>query len=180
MAGEMMTFPYTEGNPLSGIISYLTKRFEGNVEDKGVVKVLGQTKSKGAWVAPKNVADLDKDSYFTSGDETDQFIGYDFKQLKVLPTNYSIRSQWNGSKGYCNLKSWVIEQSNDGKTWIEIDRRMNRNQLDGRNLTATFPITTHTQCRFIRLRQIERNWWGSYSICISGLEIFGDLYGLSE
>jgi hypothetical protein len=76
------------------------------------------------------------------------------------------------------MKSWVVESSKDGKTWLEIDRRVNRTQLNDKNVVVTFPMSSKTECRFIRLRQIDKNFWGSHEISISGFEVFGTLVGL--
>jgi hypothetical protein len=169
-------FPLRRNALLNGIIDYLNTKFDGNVGDTGAVEILGEP-----WdfldpkVAPRNVADLTANSYFASRNEPNQYIGYDFKSRRVRPTGYVIRSCWNGYTGSENLKSWVIEISDDGTKWTEIDRRENNDDLDGQNIVYPFSISAGRDARFIRLRQIGKNHIGGWCIMISAFEIFGTL-----
>jgi hypothetical protein len=71
----------------------------------------------------RNVADLGTDSSFWSEDEPGQWICLDFKTLTIEPTHYTI---WE-----LPLKSWVVEASDDGGSWMEIDRHENNGGLKG-------------------------------------------------
>ena len=48
----------------------------------------------------------------------------------VKVNSYTIKSNWN-SDGAFNLKSWVVEASNDNNKWKEIYRRENDSSLKG-------------------------------------------------
>jgi hypothetical protein len=71
----------------------------------------------------------------------------------------------------------VIEVSDNGSNWDEVDRRENNSSLKGRNLTNLFQISRTAECRFIRLRQIGKTHDPNPEDCliISGFEIFGQL-----
>ena len=83
-----------------------------------------------------------------------------------------------------HLKSWVIEVSNDGSSWTEIDRRENNNDLNDEYATANFKISKvpSESFRFFRLRQTGMNHYGLidgcdfYVVTLSSLEIFGTLF----
>jgi hypothetical protein len=109
---------------LDGVISYLTTRYHRNVHDCGIVRVFADRVYSGeAIYAAKNVADLKADSYSHSVNESNQSIGYDFKELiRIIPTHYSIRSYHYGPNCH-HLRSWVVEISNDGQRWTVIDGR---------------------------------------------------------
>ena len=49
----------------------------------------------------------------------------------------SLKSVGCGQNSH-NLKSWIIEVSNDQQTWEEIDKHDNDSSLNGSNLVATF------------------------------------------
>ena len=83
-----------------------------------------------------------------------------------------------GVAGSSHLKSWVIEVSNDGASWMEIDHRDNNNDLNGPCVTANFKISKVPSegVRFFRLRQTGKNHGGNDALVIPSLEIFGILF----
>ena len=167
---------YTGSNSLDGIIRYLSNACGGNVHDKGVVEITSSPPcSSSAGHAAKNVADVTVDSYFHSNDSANQFVCYNFKDKTIIPTHYSIRSHYSSSPGNHNLKSWVVETSTDGNVWTEVDRHENNGDLNGRNITKTYPISVQKECRMFRIRQIGPNWAGLNYLVFSSLEVFGTL-----
>jgi hypothetical protein len=94
---------------LDGVISYLTPRYHRNVHDCGFVRGFADRVYSGeARYAAKNVADLQTGLYLYSANESNQSIGYDFKDLiRIIPTHYSIRS-YSGGQNYHHLRSWVV------------------------------------------------------------------------
>ena len=165
---------------LDGIIAHLTRECGGNVHDKGTIKVTASSVNDShSCYEARNAADLGTDSEFRSADRENSWIRYDFKERRVIPTSYSVRSFGFGP-GYSHPKSWVIEVSRDGteSSWMEIDRRDNTARLNDKFVTANFTIS-HVPSegfRFFRLRQTGSNHFGNCSLFISSLEIFGRLY----
>ena len=133
--------------------------------------------SSGPGHALKNIADLTADSHFYADDSTEHTVCYDFKEKSIIPSGYSIRSRYNGGRGEYNIQSWVIETSNDGSSWTEIDRKQNCKDLDDRNVTKMYNVNTSSSCRYIRLRQTGPGACSEYPniIALSGFEIFGTL-----
>jgi uncharacterized coiled-coil protein SlyX len=173
-------FPLKKAWPPDGIISYLTRKHGGNVHDEGIVTITSKSvKSDQSEYAVRNVADLSSAySWFLSKNKPGQWICWDFHEMRVRPTHYTIRSY--------RLKSWVVESSLDGKTWREIDRkRDNRDFSDGRE-TVSFAVSKLAECRFIRLTQTGKNHYGydysrsgqidrSNELAIFAFEFFGTL-----
>ena len=77
-----------------------------------------------------------------------------------------------------HLKSWVIEVSNDGDTWFEIDRRENNYDLNGELVTANFKISKvpSESVHYFRLKQIGKNHLDEDWLELSSMEIFGTLF----
>jgi hypothetical protein len=135
----------------------------------------------------KNAADLETDSAFYSAYRSQQneiqharnnWLCYDFKEMRILPTHYTIRTYSAGSRG-SHLKSWVVETSAEGKQWREVAREEDNNQLNGSYFTGTFAVADGDKCRFIRLVNIGRNHYdrvGDSHLCITAWEIFGMLF----
>jgi hypothetical protein len=180
-----------------GIIAHLTRECGGNVHDHQVVEVTsgsfervtyGANPHSGAYQnrpehAAKNAADLEAGSFFYSAcrDKAENiphtrnnWICYDFKNRRIVPTHYAIRS-YDAGPGTANLKSWAVETSADGKGWQEVDHRENNNELNGKLLLRTFAVADAAPCRFIRLVNIGKNHWGNDQPCMSAWEIFGRL-----
>jgi hypothetical protein len=181
-----------------GIIAHLTRECGGNVHDRHVVDVtygLFEKETDGAnphsgayknadWAAAKNVADLEADSYFYSAyrkKEEDiphtrnNWICCDFKERRIVPTHYAIRTNWGDTGGY-HLKSWLVETSGDGESWRAAAHEEDNKQLKGKWFTGTFAVAGGAGCRFIRLVNIGRNHFGNDRILISAWEIFGSLF----
>ena len=171
MPGREREYVYTDAKPLDGIIAYLTRECGGNVHNKGIITVTGTATDYG----PRNAVDFGTDSVYESTCKPNSWICYNFKDRRLLPTSYSLKSYGYGPGGD-HPKSWVIEVSNDGSLWTEIDRRDN-NDLNDKSVTVNFKISDvpSASFRFFRLRQTEKNHRGNDYLFLSALEIFGTL-----
>jgi hypothetical protein len=173
------------GSGLEGIIACLSRECGGNVHDRGVVVVTSsKTSTDNSVDAAKNAADLRADSHIWSAfrNKSDNiphtrnnWLCYDFKARRIVPTHYSIRSLYCGGVNRGNPKSWLVEVSSDGTNWTEIDHRENNAELNDRNVTRTFQVSQSEEGRFIRLVNIGRNHHGNDCLSISGFEVFGTL-----
>jgi hypothetical protein len=180
-----------------GIIAHLTREYDGNVHDREIVAVTsgsfeietcGANPHSGAYQnrpehAAKNAVDLEAGSYYYSAcrAKTEQirhtpnnWICYDFKDSRIVPSHYALRSYDAGPEN-AHLKSWAVETSVDGQSWREIDHKENNSELNGTLALRTFAVTGAEPARFIRLVNIGRNHWGNDQPCISAWEIFGTL-----
>ena len=168
-------FVYDNSKPLEGVIAHLTRECGGNVHDKGMVNITAS--SVQSCYHQKHVADLGTDSLYYSKNEKNTWVCYDFKDRQVIPKSYSVRSG-DAGPNYVNLKSWVIEVSNDGCSWTEIDRQDNNGALDARYVTVNFKIShvPSESFKLLRLRLTGPNHCGDDSVIFSSLEIFGTLY----
>jgi hypothetical protein len=164
-------FPLKQAISFDGIISYLTEKHGGNVHDEGIVTITSKSvHDDDPKYAVWNVADLTStDSIFYSKDEPGQWVRWDFHEMRVRPTHYTVKSY--------AMRSWVIESSLDGEAWTEIDRKTdNKDFKDGLG-TASFAVSNSAECRFIRLTQTGKNYYGNDCLYIDGFEVFGTLLG---
>jgi hypothetical protein len=162
-----------EAKSKDGILSYLTKKHGGNVCQKFIVTIT----SKSTYDLPQcargtNLADLNADSYVWSKDEPGQWVCWDFRDMRVRPTHYTIDAG--------PLKSWVVEGSLDGEGWTEIDRQTSNRDFNDFNVkygwkAASFAVSTPAECRFIRLAQTDKRYDGDDSLALSAVEFFGTL-----
>jgi hypothetical protein len=160
---------------LDGIISYLTKKHGGNVQEVGIVTISSKSvQSDGPELALKNVANLASGSCFKSKKEPGQWVCWDFREMRVRPTRYTIRSWF--------LKSWVVEGSLDGSSWTEMDRQTDNLDFDddlgwkGKKWTpASFAVSKPAEFRVIRLTQTDEDHDGMDVLSLRAIEFFGTL-----
>jgi hypothetical protein len=167
MAGSKVEIPMKEAKSMDGIISCLTNKHGGIVQEKGIVIITSKSVSNNPEFGPKNVADLTLDySRFCSGYQPGQWVCWDFREMRVRPAHYTIQAEW--------LKSWLVEGSLDGSSWTEIDRRTD-NQ-DFKNITtASFAVSNRAEFRFIRLTQTDKTHSGYDYLILFAVEFFGTL-----
>ena len=98
-------------NRFHGIIHHLTAETGGNVNDNGTVITTASTICNGHY--SKYAVDLDDDThYFQSVSIPNSWLKFDFKERKIRPSNYSIRTRHDCDQGGYHPKNWVIEGSN--------------------------------------------------------------------
>ena len=164
-----------ESNSFHGIINKFTEEIGGNVDEKGIISVIPSTNSNSGHY--RNVTDLNNlESFYWSMNCSNQWIKYDFKDKKIHPTHYSIRScpsNWSGHEP-CN---WVIEGSNDDVNWKQLDSQNGVNCLYGASKFSTFKIQEKLEpnefYRYIRMRMTKQNHSKTYNLSLSALEYFG-------
>lgn len=166
-------------NAFNGIIQRLTKDCGGNVDSKNIVNVTSSSFFDNSQVA-KNAVDLDDMTHYFSSDEEDNaWLKYDFIERKVKPTHYSIRTRHDYGKGRQHPKNWVIEGSDDEIEWKILDSRKNEKRLDDKNAICTFEIKNNDNeingYRYLRMRQTGANTAGKNFLILSALEFFGTL-----
>jgi hypothetical protein len=163
-------FAVQTSSRFSGIIPHLTPEHGGNVCDAGIVDVTASS-INGSFF-PKQGVDLSTDNSFESNTNSDQWLCYDFKELKIILTGYAIRSGDKVFNPPCYLRSWVIETMTEGKTWNIVDRLDNIKSLrDGS--TQPFAIPNGTESRMIRLWQTGKSHGNYNLLTVVSWEIFG-------
>lgn len=179
---SQVNIPYSTLKEMKGIISYLSSKFHCNVGLMNIIKItVSSVFQPGKVFSPNNVVELLTNSSFKSKNEEDQWICFDFKDRRIIPSYYSIKSS-NGSEN-CHLKSWAVESSDDGIYWKILDKQVDcdvfKNYCEFTNNIASFPIIRNSSkiesCRFIRIRQIEKNTANNNFLSLQGVEFYGSL-----
>jgi hypothetical protein len=147
----------------------LSEKHGGNVHDRQIVNITPSRANIASGGRP--LGSLMARNEICQMDGSDQWICYDFKQMRVTMTHYTIRGVHSGS-----LKNWTIEGW-QGKSWEELDRRMNDPHLEGQHTgigkIATYQAATVREVQMIRITQVGRNHSNSLAFWITGLEFFG-------
>jgi hypothetical protein len=163
-----LEFPFEEAKSADGIILYLTRKHRGNVQVTGIVTITSKSVCQDEpRYAVQNVAALISPWYFMSKDEPGRWVCWDFHEMRVRPTHYTIKSY--------RLKSWVVESWLDGEAWTEIDRKTDIVGFKYDWGPASFAVSKPAECRFIRLTQTGKRHNGDDYLSIVAFEFFGTL-----
>jgi hypothetical protein len=174
-ANLLITIPLEKDSPLDGIIAHLTRQCGGNVHNHKIVTVTTSSNNSETYAGFK-AADLQTNSEWLSDYQKNQWFCYNFNNLSVSPTHYSIQSaDVTGGSPRNFPKEWVVEGSNDEVTWIELDRRANVTALAGRSKIEVFSISNSGVWRMIRIRQTGPNCCREHYFGFRALEFFGVL-----
>ena len=108
---------------------------------------------------------------------SNSWICFEFKNHRIIPTHYTIRSRNGGCYAPINYK---IEVSNDNSTWYEIDKQNGGTFKDGQPATFTIPVDKNKQkvAKYIRLTQTGKNSSGSDYLNFESIEFYGYLQKL--
>jgi hypothetical protein len=172
--GEVVECPY-RGAPLNGILRFLETKCGGNPHDKALIVVSASGCLDSSRFDAKNAANVDANTAFVSLNQPNQWICYDFKDKRITLSHYSIRSRFDGFRGSNNPKDWVVEGSETGDDWIELDRQTNNEDLNSRNVAKAWELKSGPPLRYVRLRQIGRAHSRKHYLAISSFELFGSL-----
>lgn len=175
---KSIEFKAISGQESNGIMRYLTNKTDGNIHQNGTIKITSNSVRNDPSCQPENIVDYEKENYYLSNDDKGVFICFDFKDNRVQLSDYSIKTFCHSPNGTGHLRNWVIEVSNDGKEWKEIDRHSNDATLNGPKITAIFKVSKECNefYRFIRLRSTGNDWHSSnecYYVYCYFIEFFG-------
>jgi hypothetical protein len=165
---------------LDGILSYLTKRFGGHVIDRDIVSITASAVAYPQDYPLRQVADFENQCHIYTGNAPNSWICYDFKDMQIKVTHYSIRSRCDLDLNH--LRSWTLEGSKDGLSWVKLDDRKDDTSLNSAGAIFTFSISAEfeDEFRMIRLRQTGKNSSGNDYLVASAIGFFGVLKELKQ
>ena len=97
--------------------------------------------------------------------------------MEVEISSYTVKSM-NNPVGH--IKNWVIEISNDEKSWSEIDKHTDDPTMNSPGKIATFKVNNSRFARYVRFRHTGPFWKSltgimACSIRINSIEFYGRL-----
>ena len=170
---------FSEKNEFNGIFNYLRNKTSNNIES--AINITASSIYSSSY-HPKDVTYFDdKNKFFISQNMQNSWICFDFKEYRVIPTAYTIRTTTSSFAGNCHPKSWIIEGSVDNESWETIDNVNNCSYLNGFGCTHTFTINKERSKEFklIRMKQISSHSSVNF-FYINSFELYGKLYQKHE
>lgn len=169
-------FEPSNDNSFSGILNHLRKKSNGNIENE-VNITASSIYNNDARHQPRNVVCYENNgNEFYSKNQEGNWLCFDFKEHRIIPTDYTIKS-YDCIENYRCTKSWVIEISNDNENWEVIDEENNCSYVNGKLRMHTFHIQKppNKESRYIRIKSTSQCWNGEYYFNIGKFEIYGTL-----
>lgn len=171
---EIIEYKSGNDNMFNGIMHGLSAKTGGNISTNGTIEITcTSVESK----ETLKLVDYENESVFYSNDSNLATIRFDFKDKLIQPSSYKVKTAGN-SKNCYHPKNWVIEVSNDGEKFIEIDRHENDSTLNGPLIIKSFNVQLKNDnfYRFIQFRQTGKSWCSSGNYNKFGFR-FIDFYG---
>jgi len=116
-------------------------------------------------------------SGFTSRTSRDAgWFCFDFMEFLIKPNRYSLRHGRNNGDDV--LRNWVLEASNDARSWTILKKHNEDTSLNGGWGTANWRITSDKVdfFRCFRIRGVgQTTREGRYDVMIGGLEFYGQV-----
>ena len=162
--------------PFNGICAHLTETNGGrNIALSGAIKITGESYNTLETEKLPHIVDYEWDSAWGSSFSDSAWIMFDFLTRQVSVCAYTIKT-YDSPPQSLHLRSWVLEGSNDSRSWSELDEQSDSNRLNGPNKVFTFTCKHPSKppSRYIRLRQTGPSHGGPGSgFSLTNIEFFG-------
>lgn len=174
-----VTFSGSQDDRFKGIISKLGNGNAKSAYENKIIDITASSYHNDSYL-PSKALEYENNYYYHSLDNGNyrneghiEWFCVDFKERKVKPYHYSIKSC---PPGGVNLQNWVLEGSNDGESWKDLDTQNGNKSLDGSSKANTFEVPNSQNnkfYRYLRIRQTGVNTENNYKLIIASLEYFG-------
>jgi serine/threonine protein kinase len=165
--------------PMEGIFARLAREHGGNINvaKEGLVTITGNSLESARDADLMEIVTPGWTRCWTSQNEPDSWILFDFGNRQVSVTSYLIQT-YPCVKDYSHLRSWTLEGcAEHSSKWTQLDSRQNNHDLNGRSRSAVFTCQANPYCNIVRLRQTGKNHHNDYFLVVSSVEFFGELLG---
>ena len=176
---KIIQIDHQMNNNFNGIISYLKKKHGNNIHDQGIISIEASSTDYYSG-KPELVIDYNLTGCkWWSEDIPGSWLEINFKKYKVKINGYSLKA-CSGNPNTCyHLRNWVIEGSTDRTNWVEIDKRINNTDLNGRDHQQYYSVTSKPidEFQFIRIKSIGKNNGGPPTdhLHFTNIEFYGQI-----
>ena len=164
---------HKNGQNFRGIIDYLEEKYGKNIHSQGIITI---SASSSFHNTPDKVIDYNWNDCWHSNSNPGNWLEVNFQHFQVKIKGYSLMTQ-GGSKNMVHLKNWILEGSNNRRTWIELDKQENNDDLNGSLKQHYYPVFKEKEKEFqyLRIRSIGFNHFNDHRLLIKNIEFFGTL-----
>lgn len=157
-------------------------------DSNGVFYYIGTTENTLPWVSPTSkglivnassigsgsLGDLvnRNNSSFYTNSEVNSFVSFFLGGTRKLKCNYyCIETRADSSDYY--PRSWKLQASNDGNTWIDLDTQVNNTILNSVNQWLALPVSSSVAYSYFRICTTGDNSAGYRHLVLGEVELYG-------
>jgi hypothetical protein len=157
------------------ICAFLTSKNQGqNIASTGVVTITGNSIDPPRECLLPWLVHRGWTKCWTSENTPESWVQFDFHEKRLLVTHYEIKTYPSGP-GYSHLKSWVLRGKVGPNRWVDLDRRNETVDLNGKSNRGTFFLEIPAQVTAIKLIQTEPNHAGDHYLILTNVEFYGEI-----
>ena len=171
-----ITFSMSNENSLSGIINHLMNVSSGKIENEIKITTSSCQNNEDRFQARNVVLYNDKNKIFMSQNSGNSWICFDFIDKKVIPSCYTMRTG-DHLNNRANIRYWVLEGSNDEKSWTTLDSQNNCGHLNWTNRIHTYKLNNQNsnKYRYLKIRSTGVDCNCTYFLSFEAIEFYGKL-----
>jgi hypothetical protein len=156
--------------PFDGVFARLWRQCGKNPHDAGLIAISANNECPSV-----NCSDLlsGERCWYSSSANVDHYVKIDLKDLRLIPSGYSVNTHAIGETSAYFVRSWHFEGSNDDSKWEVLDSHTDAEELMGNNREVSFAISTTEEFRFLRFIMCGVNSSGTHELVLRRLETFG-------
>lgn len=163
------TFSYDANNVFNGILNHLNEITNGNIQKNQTIEI---TCSRFCCGSFKSIVDFknNSDTYAHVTGDSPRWVKFDLKNRKIQIDSYLIKCTSRSDQ----IKSFVVEISDDGNNWEKIDEQNNVSELRNGNRMKLFKIQMTKPFRFIKI-SVKESVSSDGDFDIGRFELYGNL-----
>jgi hypothetical protein len=166
-----LEFPF-QSEAFAGIFAHFTSRVNGNIAELGIIKLTGNSIDDARALELPGIVDFSWTKCWTSKNEPNSWIEFDFLHREVFITHYSIKT-YSSRRGFSHMRSWRLTGKERTGSWFELDAKDDNDDLNGKWHYATYLCTSPSAAHVVRLVQTGPNHHGDNYMHITNVEFFG-------
>jgi hypothetical protein len=161
--------------PFEGVFARIQRKCGDNPHNAGLISISANDECSSYQF--HGLVSTGKD-WRSENADVDHYVKIDLKNLRLIPSGYSVKTHSNTWKGSFFVRSWRFEGSNDDSKWEVLDSHADSEELMANDKEVSFAISTTTQFRFLRFIMTGVNSSGQRYLMLQRLETFGLLQSI--
>ncbi|MEH1971109.1 hypothetical protein [Nostoc sp.] len=112
-----------------------------------------------------------QNSEFWTNPIANSWVSFHILTGKLNCNYYSLRTRGTNPNYY--PRNWILQGSDDGVTWIDLDVQVNNTTLSSPAQWLSLPVTTNDSYSYFRILQNGLDSSNSHYFCLGEIELYG-------